>query len=302
MMLFGEKYPDPVRMVSMGDFSKELCGGTHLQNTSDVLAFEIVSEEGVAAGTRRITALTGEKALEHQRLVSAALSQSAKILGSPAGGIVDAIKLLSDETRRLKKCVASGTQPASKAAADNRPSDGVEAKLDYWQERSLLRESAKVINAPPLELPARIAALIDEQKVMQEQLEKLADSPTVDADTLIKSSFEANGTHVVVSEIPGGNANLMRNLIDQIRKKTDASATFLISSPAADKVILVAGVSKGLVDQGISAGDWVKDIAPVVGGGGGGRPDMAQAGGKQPENIKPALDRARDYMRAQLAT
>ena len=201
--------------------AKKLCGGTHLQNTSEVLAFEIVSEEGVAAGTRRITALTGEKALEHQRLISAALSQSAKILGSPAGGLVDAIKQLTDEIRKLKKSVASGSQPASKDkdTAKNPSSDAEQTKLSYWQERSLLREAAKVINAPPLELPARISALLDERQTLSEQLEKLADGPAVDADTLIQSSFEANGTHVVVSEIPGGNANLMRNLIDQIRKK-----------------------------------------------------------------------------------
>jgi alanyl-tRNA synthetase len=105
---------------------------------------------------------------------------------------------------------------------------------------------------------------------------------------------------VVVAEAPGANANLMRQLIDQIRKKTSPTAIFLATTEGPDKVVLVAGVSRELVEKGISAGNWVRDVAPVVGGGGGGKPDLAQAGGKQPEKLPEALVKARAVVEAML--
>src|SRR5207302_9318121 len=100
---------------------------------------------------------------------------------------------------------------------------------------------------------------------------------------------------------PSANANLMRQLIDQIRKKASPSAVFLATTEGADKVILVAGVSRDLVEKGLSAGNWVRDVAPIVGGGGGGKPDLAQAGGKQPEKLAEALAKAREIAKAQFA-
>jgi len=104
----------------------------------------------------------------------------------------------------------------------------------------------------------------------------------------------------VVSDAPGANANLMRQLIDQIRKKTSPSAIFLAATEGEGKVVLVAGVSRDLVEKGLSAGNWVRDVAPIVGGGGGGKPDLAQAGGKQPEKLPDALAKAKEVARAML--
>ena len=106
------------------------------------------------------------------------------------------------------------------------------------------------------------------------------------------------GIQVAVRETPGLHPDKMRNLVDQLRKKHAATAVFLATIQGTDKVTLIAGLSKDLVDRGMSAGDWVKHVAPVVGGGGGGRPDMARAGGKQPEKLNVALDAARDFVRS----
>ena len=107
---------------------------------------------------------------------------------------------------------------------------------------------------------------------------------------------------MIVQHLPHSNPNLLRQLIDQVRKKTEPVALFLATTQGSDKVVLVAGISRGLVEKGFSAGDWVKEIAPMVGGGGGGKPDLAQAGGKKPENLKPALAAAQEFMTKQLVS
>ena len=149
-------------------------------------------------------------------------------------------------------------------------------------------------------MKTRVESILQERQKLLEQLNTIASAESVDADSLIESAAEQGGTKVIAANIPGGNPNLMRTLIDQIRKKSSPVAVFLTASPAPEKVILVAGLSKDLVDNGLSAGNWVKEVAPVVGGGGGGRPDMAQAGGKQPENIDAAIEKAKETMLAQL--
>jgi alanyl-tRNA synthetase len=106
---------------------------------------------------------------------------------------------------------------------------------------------------------------------------------------------------VIVAEAAGANANLMRQLIDQVRKKASPSAIFLAATEGTDKVVLVAGITKDLVEKGLSAGNWVRDVAPVVGGGGGGKPDLAQAGGKHPEKLNEALAKAKEVAKAFLA-
>ena len=302
MMLFGEKYPDPCRMVSVGDFSKELCGGTHLQNTSEIEAFEIISEEGSAAGTRRISALTGEKAKLRRQLTADAVNQVAALLNVAPHQIVDGCGQLASKIREVKKWVSSGTQKKLDDEYFKITSQLPESsQSDYWETRNLLRESAEMLNAPALELPTRIQSMLDELKSLRGQLETLASSESLDADGLIQSSISVGETKLITCEIPGGNPNLMRSLIDQIRKKTESSAVFLAASTGPEKVLLVAGISKDLVDRGLSAGNWVKQIAPVVGGGGGGRPDMAQAGGKQPENVGAALEQAKQFFEESLA-
>jgi alanyl-tRNA synthetase len=235
MMLFGEKYPDVVRVVSMGDFSKELCGGTHLTNTGQAGLFKIVSEESVAAGTRRITALTGPAALEKVQ-----------------------------------------------------------------REEALLAEVAATLKVPVSEVPARVAALAKEVRELKKQPARSASGEEFSADKLLAEAEDVSGTKVIVAEVPGGTPPVLRQLIDQLRRKGPPTAVFL-ASIEQDKVVLIAGISRDLEQKGVHAGQWVKAAAEVVGGSGGGRPDMAQAGGKDPAKLPAALDRARQAIHDQLA-
>ena len=130
---------------------------------------------------------------------------------------------------------------------------------------------------------------------------ELAGSGLLSADALIQRAEPVGDVQLVVCETPGANPNLMRQLIDQVRKKSASSAILLASVQGKDKVTLIAGLSRALVDRGLSADDWVKQVAAVVGGGGGGRPDMAQAGGKHPEQLPDALEKARHLIREMLA-
>jgi len=300
MMLFGEKYPDPVRMVTMGDFSRELCGGTHLDNTGDVGSLEIVAEEGVAAGTRRIVALTGEKAKQHAEKTRAALAEAAKALDVGVLDAPKAVRDLVDLTRELKKRVSSGGKtPEPDVKKKGSTTGGVDAS--YAKVKAALRDAARTLNVSPFDLPQRVASLLDEIDGLRKQLAQLAKSGGMSADALLDNAETVGETTVVVAEMPGANPNLMRQLIDQLRKKADSTAVLLGAAAGESKVVLVAGVSRDLVKRGVSAGNWVKEVAPAVGGGGGGKPDMAQAGGKEPDKLPEALETARATIREMLA-
>jgi alanyl-tRNA synthetase len=297
MMLFGEKYPDPVRMVTMGDFSKELCGGTHLERTGQVAAFELISEEGVASGTRRVTALTGNKARDYVSKARSAIETSAELLNCAAADLPEVTRELSQQIRELKKELGGGGKArADSAAAKPRKKPLLEAEV-----KATLREMARNLNVGLFDVPARIQALIAERDELLAQIHRLESQKGASAADLIQSAQTIQGVAVVVSDIPVANPNLMRQLIDQIRKKLSSSAILLAAAEGDSKVLLVAGVSRDLVERGISAGDWVRVVAPIVGGGGGGKPDMAQAGGKIPSHIPPALEKAREYMATRLA-
>jgi alanyl-tRNA synthetase len=233
MMLFGEKYPDIVRMVSMGEFSKELCGGTHLDNTAQVGLFKVIGEESVSAGTRRITAMTGNQVLKHLR-----------------------------------------------------------------QAETALAETSALLRVPPSEVPTRVAALLKELRELKKHSSARA-TGDVSAEKLLADADDVAGVRVVIAETPGADAGLMRQLIDQLRKKASPIAV-LLGSREADKVTLVAGISRDLQDRGLNAGDWIRGAAEAVGGRGGGKPDMAQAGGKHPEKLLEALDTARSAVQALL--
>ncbi len=298
MMLFGEKYPDPARMVSMGNFSRELCGGTHLTNTSEVGALEIVAEEGVAAGTRRITALTGAKAAEHFEKTKSALADMAKSLGVALADVPTATKRLAQYVRDLKKAISGGGKPPDEPPPIVK---STEKSLEPSQIKAALRDAARLLNVAPFDAPQRITAIVAEIEDLKRQIANRAAAGDLSAEALLSKAETVKGTTVVVAEAPSANANLMRQLIDQIRKKTSPSAVFLATTEGDSKVVLVAGVSRDLVDQGVSAGNWVRDVAPIVGGGGGGKPDLAQAGGKQPEKLPDALAKAKEVIRAMLA-
>ncbi len=300
MMLFGEKYPDPVRMVSMGEFSKELCGGTHLTNTGDVANFEIITEEGVSAGTRRITALTGPRAAEHVALLQAEVAKVAAQLAVPEHQANQSVTHLLQQVRELKKQLSAGAK-ATPSATDT-PTEEAGGAWNTTAVKRALKEMARTLNVPLFEVAERVAALKQEVGTLQAELEQLAAAGDLSADALLAQATLVEGATVVIVEIPGGNPNLLRQLIDQIRQKTESSAVLLAASQGNDKVTLVAGVSRDLVQRGVRAGDWVKQVAPLVDGGGGGKPDMAQAGGKSPDKIPAALDKARAVIAAALAS
>jgi alanyl-tRNA synthetase len=237
MALFGEKYPDIVRVVQMGDFSRELCGGTHLDSVGQVGLFKIVGEESVAAGTRRITALTGRAALEFVR-----------------------------------------------------------------QEEEVLAELAGTLRVPPGQVTQRVAALLEEIRTLKKQAsQRPRDAGAgVSADDLLGEAQEIGGATVIVRAVGGMSPDDMRQLIDVLRRKRPEKLAVLLASTADDKVQLVAGASQDLVKTGVHAGNWLKEVAPVVGGGGGGRPDLAQAGGKTPDRIPDALAKAVEVIRGRL--
>jgi alanyl-tRNA synthetase len=303
MMLFGEKYPDPVRMVSMGPattvFSRELCGGTHLSNTGEVEQFEILSEEGVSAGTRRITALTGAKAAQHRRDIEKALAKAATSLGVAAHAVHDAAAELAGRARELRKQIAGGGavsagQTASRAGGDGR------TPLTYEAMKRVLLDTARLLSVAPLEVPQRLAAIQADVAALEQQLAERSAAGPLSGETLLKSAEQVGDVAVIVAEVPGVEANLMRQLIDQVRGKTASSAVLLASRHGEDKVTLVAGISKDLQGRKLSAGEWIRPVAATVGGGGGGRPDMAQAGGKLPAKLPEAIQIAKDTIRMML--
>jgi alanyl-tRNA synthetase len=239
MALFGEKYPDIVRVVSMGDFSRELCGGTHLDNVGQVGLFKILGEESVAAGTRRITALTGQAALDY-----------------------------------------------------------------VHQEEEALAQVAAILRVPQAQVGDRVAALIEEIKTLKKQAsERRVDTaPKVSVDDLLAGARSIGGATVIARSIDNQTPDDMRVLIDALRRKQATGLAVLLITVAEGKVSLVAGLSRDLIERGLHAGNWLKQVAPIVGGGGGGRPDLAQAGGKNPEKITEALEAAIKSMEALLGT
>ncbi|MFM7108516.1 MAG: alanine--tRNA ligase [Planctomycetaceae bacterium] len=225
MMLFGEKYPDVVRMVTMEGVSRELCGGTHVTSTGEIGLVRVVAEESVSAGTRRITAVTGARALDRFR-----------------------------------------------------------------QAEDALAEAAGALKVPVPELPHRLAAVVKELRDLKKA--KPAAAVGASPDELLAQAIDVGGTRVVVAEARGSDAGAMRQCIDHLRRKASPIAV-LLGAVEADKVTLVAGISRELEARGLSAGTWIRDAATIVGGKGGGRPDLAQAGGKLVDKLPAALDAAR---------
>jgi alanyl-tRNA synthetase len=237
MALFGEKYPDIVRVVQMGDFSRELCGGTHLDSAGQVGLFKIIGEESVAAGTRRITALVGKAALDFIRQEEDVLGGLATLLRVPTGQVGERVNSLLDEIKTLKKRVS-----------ERRP-----------------------------EPAARVTA-----------------------DDLLSTARQVAGVTVVAQALDNIAPDEMRQLIDVLRRKQETGLAVLLVTAVEGKVQLAAGLTKDLIERGLHAGNWLKEVAPIVGGGGGGRPDLAQAGGKSPEKIPAALEQAYSAIGARL--
>jgi alanyl-tRNA synthetase len=231
MALFGEKYGDEVRVLSMGDFSAELCGGTHVQRTGDIGFFKIVAEGGVAAGVRRIEAVTGEGAVAHVQAQDSLLKAAAANLKAQSSDeVLNKIGSLQADLKALEKELA-----------------GIKAKL---------AASA--------------------------------------GDSLAEQASEVAGVKLLAAELEGADNATLRDTLDKLKDKL-GSAVIVLGSKADGKVALIAGVTKDLTGR-FKAGELVNHVAQQVGGKGGGRPDMAQAGGTQPENLASALASAKDWL------
>jgi alanyl-tRNA synthetase len=204
---------------------------------------------------------------------------------------------LLQEVRDLKKQISSGSKAKSEAPVIPAPPSDLSESA---QQKHALLTAAKLLNTSALDVPTRVAALLKDAVSLRQQAAAGPDEDAISADALLEAAVEVDGVKVIVAEAPGASPNVMRQLIDQLRKKAAPVAILLASSPAEGKVVLVAGVSRDVQDRGASAGNWVKQVAPVVGGGGGGKPDMAQAGGRQPENLPAALEEALSAIRGQL--
>jgi alanyl-tRNA synthetase len=213
--------------------------------------------------------------------------------------IPDAVMRLADEVKTLKKQLGGGKHSAATPVTKNSspPQSNDETSLAYIEVRDIMRKTAALLTTPLHAVAERVQAMLTEVVSLREQAQHADSSTAIDLDQLI-ADIEMVGTRpTIIKQLPHGNANLFRQWIDQIRKKTHPVAVFFAVAEGEDKVLLAAGLSRDLVEQGLSAGDWIRAVAPIVGGGGGGKPDLAQAGGKEPGKIAEALAAARNFLR-----
>lgn len=235
MALFGEKYGETVRVVSMGDFSKEFCGGTHVANTGDIVVFKIISESGVAAGVRRIEALTGDNVFAY-----------------------------------------------------------------YKKEEEELEAAAKAAKATPATLVEKIGHLMAELKALQSENESLKSKAAKEAlGDVMDQVVEVKGVKLLAVSVDGVDMNGLRDLGDQLKGKL-GEGVIVLASASDGKVNLVAMATDDAMAHGAHAGNLIKSIAGKVGGGGGGRPNMAQAGGKNPQAFRMPLPRRKRHLRHSL--
>jgi alanyl-tRNA synthetase len=234
MALFGEKYDEKVRVLSMSDFSIELCGGTHVKHTGDIGLFKITSEAGIASGVRRIEAVTGDTALDYVDNTVTTLNQVSDLLKAKPDNVEDKAGALVQRTRELEKEL----------------------------------ENLKA---------------------------KLASSA---GDDLVNAAKDINGIKVLASTLEGADGKALRDAVDQLKNKL-GSAAIVLTSVKDEKITIIAGVTKDITDK-IRAGDLVGHVAGQVGGKGGGRPDMAQGGGNEPQNLAAALASVSDWVGSKL--
>ncbi|NYO97820.1 alanine--tRNA ligase [Escherichia coli] len=234
MALFGEKYDERVRVLSMGDFSTELCGGTHASRTGDIGLFRIISESGTAAGVRRIEAVTGEGAIATVHADSDRLSEVAHLLKGDSNNLADKVRSVLERTRQLEK------------------------ELQQLKEQAAAQESAN----------------------------------------LSSKAIDVNGVKLLVSELSGVEPKMLRTMVDDLKNQL-GSTIIVLATVAEGKVSLIAGVSKDVTDR-VKAGELIGMVAQQVGGKGGGRPDMAQAGGTDDAALPAALASVKGWVSAKL--
>jgi alanyl-tRNA synthetase len=249
MALFGEKYGNEVRVIAIGAkdksqinnaLSKEFCGGTHVNNTSEIICFKIEKEESVSAGVRRITGLTGHWLINYLK--------------------------------------------------------------DF--HTTVVEELSKLLNVQKTEIVHRVKDLIDKNKKLSKELKAAAKASGTDvmaeARELLKKCEKVSETSVIIGRLQGAHIEQAREAIDMLKKKAK-SAAIVLGFGDGDKATLLAGMTEDVIKKGLKAGDIVRQVAPIIGGGGGGRPQMAQAGGKNPEKINDALKKASELIKEKLA-
>ncbi|MCC8374126.1 MULTISPECIES: alanine--tRNA ligase [Photorhabdus] len=234
MALFGEKYEEQVRVLSMGDFSTELCGGTHANRTGDIGLFRIIAESGTAAGIRRIEAITGKKALE-----------------------------------------------------------------SVHQQVDLLQDIAQLVKSDIHSLSEKVRVTLDRTKALEKELQQLKDQQAAqESSSLASKAKEVKGVKLLVSQLSNTEPKMLRTMVDDLKNQL-GSAIIVLSAISDDKVSLIVGVTKDLTAQ-IKAGELISSVAQQIGGKGGGRPDMAQAGGSDIEALPSALDSVEEWVVSRL--
>ena len=237
MALFGEKYGDRVRVVTIGDFSMELCGGTHLDRTGQIGLFKLLSESSVASGIRRIEAVTGGRAVETVQAQEDTLLETAANLKCPVSAVAEKSRAVMEQVKRLEK----------------------------------------------------------------EVKQALATGKGLDLDRMVQEAVSINGLKVIANKVDIPDAGALRELGDRLRDKLAQNGVVVLGAESAGKALLLCMTTKDIAGKKVHAGNIIKAIAKEVGGGGGGRPDMAQAGGPRPEGLKKALDRAIELVGGQEA-
>ena len=207
---------------------------------------------------------------------------------------------LMDEIRMLKKDLAAGIDNEYSESFQYAGEGSVIDLDDYHAVRAAVRDITRRLNVSIDDVVDRLASLLSDRDGLVRELKQSTAGGKLSVDDLIAQGELIGETLLIVAETPGANPNVMRGWIDQIRKKSDAPSAVLLASVQGDRVMLVGGLSRDLVDRGLKAGNWVGDAAKAVGGGGGGRPDMAQAGGKDPSRLPEAMNEAKESMRSQL--
>ena len=236
MALFGEKYGDTVRVVSMGDFSKEFCGGTHVSNTSNIRLFKIVSESGVAAGVRRIEALTDAGVMKY-----------------------------------------------------------------YASLEELVHEASEAARTESVQLVRRIQAMNDEIKALSSENEKLKAELANNALGDVRDDIQdVKGVSLIATKVDNVDMNELRNLGDKLKSEIGSGVVLIVSAQGSDKVNMIAMATDDAIAKGAHAGNLIKSLAGLVGGGGGGRPNMAQAGGKNPSGIDQLIAKAPEALAEQI--
>ena len=257
-----------------------------------------MSEESVSAGVRRIVAYTGAKAKDNQTQLMASATALAKKLGVSVSGLPLAAATLSKSIKGLKKQLSTGVE----FKLDSVPAAAKGAEpTDYFAVRDVMRKVAEALSTTVNDAHARIETMLADRENLLKQIEETKGVASISADDLIGEGQKVGDTLLVIKQIDGANSDLLKRLVDQIRKKASPAAIVLGAGSSDGKVLLVAGVSRDLVADGLKAGDIVKEIAPIVGGGGGGKPDLAQAGGKLPEKLPEALEKAKSIVEQKLS-